>query len=108
MAAETAVRVSLDDLACLKGRVADIINERARLYDELEKLSWLKPYPSRANFIYCEVLEGSAETVYQDLQKKGILVRYFDNPLLKNGIRISVGKPEHTDALVKALRAIGD
>jgi histidinol-phosphate/aromatic aminotransferase/cobyric acid decarboxylase-like protein len=33
-------------------------------------------------------------------------VRYFDTPLLRNSIRISVGKPEHTDALIRALRDI--
>jgi histidinol-phosphate/aromatic aminotransferase/cobyric acid decarboxylase-like protein len=40
------------------------------------------------------------------LQRKGILVRYFDNPLLKNSIRISAGKPEHTDVLLKALHEL--
>ena len=69
-------------------------------------MSWLKPFLLRANFIYCQVLKGSASELYQKLQRKGILVRYFDNPLLKNGIRISVGKPEHTDALIKALREL--
>lgn len=108
VAAEMAVRVSLNDLDYLKGKVMDIVNERARLYNELGKVSWLKLYPSRANFIYCEVLKGNAEVVYKDLQKKGILIRYFDNPLLKSGIRISVGKPEHTDTLIKALRSIGN
>jgi histidinol-phosphate aminotransferase len=106
VAAEVAVRVSLADLDYLLGRVKDIVNERERLYGELEKISWLKPYPSQANFIYCEVLKGNAKTLYQNLQRKGILVRYFDNPLLKNSIRISVGTPEHTDALTKALREL--
>jgi len=106
VAAEAAVRASLADLDYLQGRIRDIVTERARLYGELEKLSWLKPYPSQANFIYCEVLKGGAEALYKKLQKKGILVRYFDNPLLKNSIRVSVGKPEHTDALLKALREL--
>jgi len=30
-------------------------------------------------------------------------VRYFDTPLLRNMLRISIGKPEHTDALIEAL-----
>jgi histidinol-phosphate aminotransferase len=106
VAAEIAVRESLADLAYLQGRVKDIINERGRLYGELKKFSWLKPYPSQANFIYCELLRGSAGELYRQLQRKGILVRYFDNPLLANGIRISVGKPEHTDALIAALREL--
>jgi histidinol-phosphate aminotransferase len=38
---------------------------------------------------------------------KGILVRYFDQPRIQDCIRFSVGKPEHTDALIKTLREIG-
>jgi histidinol-phosphate/aromatic aminotransferase/cobyric acid decarboxylase-like protein len=33
-------------------------------------------------------------------------VRYFSNPLLKNGVRISVGKPEYTEMLIKAIQEI--
>ena len=106
VAAEIAVRESLADIDYLQGRVQAIIKERARLFDELQKITWLKPYPSQANFIYCAVLKGSASELHQKLQKKGILVRYFDKPLLKNSIRVSVGKPEHTDALIKALREL--
>ena len=106
VAAEIAVKESLADLEFLQGRVKAIIEERARLFNELRKISWLKPYPSQANFIYCVVLKGSASDLHLKLQRKGVLVRYFNNPLLKNSIRISVGKPEHTDALTKALREL--
>jgi histidinol-phosphate aminotransferase len=107
IAAEIAVRESLADLEYLQGRVKAIIEERGRLFTGLSKITWLKPYPSRANFIYVAVLQGSAGLLHQSLQRKGILVRYFDKPLLQNSIRISVGKPEHTDAVVKALNELG-
>jgi histidinol-phosphate aminotransferase len=108
MAAEIAVRESLNDLIYLQDRVKSIIDERSRLFGELQKFNWLKPYPSQANFIYVAVLKGSAGDLHLELQRKGILVRYFDRPLLKNSIRISVGKPEHTDAIVKALSELSD
>jgi histidinol-phosphate aminotransferase len=106
MAGEIAVRESLADIDYLRGRVDAIIKERARLLAELQTISWLKVYPSQANFIYCAVLKGSAGELHQQLQKNGILVRYFNKPLLQNSIRVSVGKPEHTDVLVKTLRAL--
>jgi histidinol-phosphate aminotransferase len=106
VSAELAVKESLADIMFLQDRVKAIIKERSRLFDALHTLKSLKPYPSKANFIYCQVLKRSASELYQKLQRKGILVRYFDNPLLKNGIRISVGKPEHTDALIRALREL--
>jgi len=106
VAAEIAVRESLADLAYLQGKINAIIEERSRLFDELQKFNWLKPYPSRANFIYVAVLRGTAAALHLELQQKGILVRYFDRSLLKNSIRVSVGKPEHTDALVRALKEL--
>jgi len=108
VAAVVAVKESLKDIDYLLDRVKAIIAERERLLGELQKLKWLKPFPSRANFIFCSVLNGKAGELQQKLQSKGILVRYFDQPLLQNSIRISVGKPEHTDTLIKALQEIGE
>ncbi len=107
VAALVAVQESLKDIDYLMSRVKAIIAERGRLFGELEKLEWLKPFPSQANFILCSVLNGEAKELRQKLQDKGLLVRYFDEPLLRNFIRFSVGKPEHTDALIKALQEIG-
>ncbi len=107
VAALVAVQESLKDIDYLQGRVKAIVAERERLFGELKRLKFLKPYPSQANFIFCSVLNGKASELQQKLQSKGILVRYFDKPLLRNSIRISVGKPEHTDALIKALQEIG-
>jgi histidinol-phosphate aminotransferase len=98
------VQESLKDLDYLLGRVKAIVAERERLFAELQKLKWLKPFPSRANFILCSVPNGKAKEIQQELQNRGILVRYFAQPLLRNYIRISVGKPEHTDALIECLR----
>jgi len=105
-AAMIAVRESFRDREHLMGTVRAMINERERMSAGLEKLGWLKPFPSRANFIYCAVLKGKAGELQQKLLRKGILVRYFDLPFLQNSVRISVGKPEHTDALIKRLREL--
>lgn len=107
VAALVAVEESLKDTDYLMASVDKIIAERKRLYAALKRITWLKPYPSQANFILCDVLEGDAKTLHARLQAKGILVRYFDQPRIKNCIRVSVGRPEHTDALIKALREIG-
>jgi len=106
VAALVAVEESLKDIDYLMSTVRAIIAERGRLFAELGKLGWLKPFPSLANFILCSVLSGQATELRQRLQDKGILVRYFDQPILRNFIRISVGKPEHTDALIKALKEV--
>ncbi len=107
VAALIAVQESLKDIDYLLEKVKAIVNERERLFVELQKLEWLRPFPSRANFIFCSVLNGKARELKQKLQDKGILVRYFDEPMLRDCIRISAGKPEHTDALIKTLQEIG-
>jgi len=106
LAAQVAVRESLQDRAYLLGTVQKIIAERDRLFGELSRLRFLKTFPSRANFILCAVLRGNAREIRDTLQEKGILIRYYDTPLLQNYIRISAGKPEHTDMIMRALREI--
>jgi histidinol-phosphate aminotransferase len=80
-----------------------IIAERQRLYEGLQRIHWLKPYPSQANFILCKVEGKDARQVKIQLEKAGILVRYFNKPGLLDHIRISVGKPEHSDAILARL-----
>jgi histidinol-phosphate aminotransferase len=106
VAALVAVEESLKDIDHLTGTVRKIIGERERLLRELQTIQWLKVYPTQANFILCRVLKGNARDLKQRLQDKGVLVRYFDQPPLHDCVRISVGKPEHTDALMKALGQI--
>jgi len=103
IAAQIAVKESLADIDYLQDRVRVLIAERKRLYDELKAQGVLDPLPSQANFILCRVTDGNALEIKQGLEKEGIFVRHFNNSLLRNMLRISVGKPEHTDALIAAL-----
>ena len=59
---------------------------------------------SQANFILCRVLGRDARDLKLALERSGILVRHYGKRGLENRIRISVGRPEHTDALIGALR----
>jgi histidinol-phosphate aminotransferase len=103
IAAMIAVRESLADKAYLLEKVNAIVAERKRLSDELKKQGLLSPLPSQANFILCKVVRGDARRIKAWLDKRGIFVRYFATPQLENMLRVSVGKPEHTDALIEAL-----
>jgi len=108
VAALVAVRESLKDIDYLMGRVKRLISERERLFSWLKELKWLKPYPSQANFILCSLLKGGAKELQQKLEERGILVRYFDQPLLRDSIRISVGRPEENDILMETLKELGE
>jgi len=106
IAAQVALLASLADIDYLRGTVDKILSERERLFEKLSALDWLKPFPTQSNFILCEVTKGNAKTIHDMLQKRGIFIRYFDSQRLRNSLRISVGKPEHTDALITALKDI--
>jgi histidinol-phosphate aminotransferase len=67
---------------------------------------YLEPWPSEANFILCRVTHGSARDLRDRLRQRGIFLRYFGRPGLEDCIRISVGRPEHTDALLAALAEV--
>jgi histidinol-phosphate aminotransferase len=105
-AAQAAVLVSLADIEYLRANVARIVRERERLFGKLRELAWLKPHPSSGNFILCSLPRGKANEIWQQLRRKGVFVRYFGTSGLKDCLRISVGRPEDTDALVKALEEV--
>jgi len=104
VAASTAAIVSLQHAEELRRTGELILAERRRLFEKLQGIPWLKPYPSQANFILCRVEGIQAAGLKQKLAQEGILLRYFNKPGLQNCLRISVGKPEHTDALIEALQ----
>jgi histidinol-phosphate aminotransferase len=52
------------------------------------------------------VVGRDAKALKLALEQEGILVRYFNKPALTDSIRVSVGRPEHTDALVAALKRV--
>jgi len=109
VAGTVAALAALTDRQWLADAVHRMVAERTRLSAALQAFEWLTPLPSHANFVLCRVGGGrAARTVKEGLEQQGVLVRYFNREGLRDCIRISVGRPEHTDALVRALqRAAG-
>ena len=106
VAAQAAVLASLEDVDYLRANVERIVAERERLYTRLQEIEYLRPYPSRSNFLLCRVVGREANKLKQALEREGILVRYYRQPGLRHCIRISVGKPEQNEALLAALREL--
>jgi len=107
VAAGVALIASLEDRELLMERVRAIVAERDRMAGLLAGIAWLTPYPSEANFVLCRVAGRGARAVEDDLATRGIFVRHFDTPALRNHLRITAGLSEHTDRLLEALREIG-
>ncbi len=137
VAAEVAMLASLEDRERLMERVRTIVQERERLSRGLGALEFVEVYPSQANFVLARLKPGlrggeegldarggedgpdarggeerpdapvRARAVYDQLARRGIFVRYFDTPRLRDCLRISVGLPDHTDRLLEALQELG-
>jgi histidinol-phosphate aminotransferase len=106
VAASAAALAALEDTQGLRENVARLVAERERLAMLLAGIPYLRPYPSRANFILCRVFGRDARALKLALEVRGILIRYFNKPGLTDCIRVSVGRPEQTTALIAALEAL--
>nr|XP_010940036.1 histidinol-phosphate aminotransferase, chloroplastic [Elaeis guineensis] len=107
VAAEVAACAALQNPGYLERVKNSLVQERQRLYNLLEGVSFLKPYPSYSNFILCEVTSGKdAKKLKEDLAQMGVMIRHYNNKELKGYVRVSVGKPEHTDALMERLNLL--
>ena len=105
-AGEAALLASLADSTYLIRNVDKIVAERERLFKMLDTIPNIKPWPSRGNYILCSFKVGKAEEIFSKFVRRGIFLRRFSHDRLQDCIRISVGKPSQTDALVAALNEI--
>lgn len=106
VAGDIMARATLADADYFQYIIDTIVSERGRLFEALQTIDYLEPLPSEGNYILCRVLDRPAGALKQALDRKGILVRHYNKPGLEDYVRISVGKPEHTDALVAAFKEL--
>lgn len=80
-----------------------IIGDREYLISELRKRGFTIP-ASRGNFVFAR--RHDAQQLYERLKARRILVRYFRNPELADGLRISIGTRKDLDALLAGIDAL--
>ena len=72
--------------------------------EELPKLGATLP-PSHTNFVFADFPRPGVE-LYEQLLRKGVIVRPFAGQGFPNSLRISVGTPAENERCVKALKEI--
>ena len=94
-------------LVVARERVGLIRRERQRMSEALLAVpDVLQVYPSDANFILVRVRDQAA--FFDAARKASVLVRRFEGqPELNACIRISIGRPEDNDHLLKAVAGAG-
>ena len=105
-ATEAAVIASFEDADYLNCNARKIVSERERMIALLSDIEGLEPLPSGGNYVLCKLATGRATPVFHDLATRGIFLRNFSSPRLKDCFRISVGRPNETDIVITALKEL--
>lgn len=85
-----------------------ICKDREMLFQQLSEIESLTVYPSRANFILFRAPSGQANDIFAGLKEKGVLIKNLDaaGGLLKDCLRVTVGKAEENRAFIEVLSDI--
>ncbi len=96
---------ALQDLPWMTRNAGRIQRSRRALSAGLKRLGY-EVYPSQANFVLARKKGQAIRNVYEELKRRGIFVRYFDLPGLRDCLRITVGTPAEIKILLKQIAEI--
>ena len=82
-----------------------IIATRDYTVSELKKLGF-EVLPSKANFIFAKSDKVSGLELYERLKEKGVLIRHFEKPRIKDYNRITIGSIEEMKTFISAVKEI--
>lgn len=82
-----------------------VIDTREATVNRLRQLRF-EVLPSKANFVFARHPHADGDFLYRQLKARGVLVRYFDTPRIRDFLRITIGTPEQMEVLLEALKRI--
>ena len=82
-----------------------VMATRARVTKALEDMAFTV-VPSLANFIFAKHARVPGKTIYEEMLKRFVLIRHFDNPAITDYNRISIGSDEQMDIFLERLAKI--
>jgi len=103
--AQVACVAALSDRDYFRECTRKIQETREWFSMELGKLDY-EVIPSKGNFVFASPQDRNGQRVYEGLFARHILVRHFTDPLLKHGLRISIGTREEMERTLAALQEI--
>jgi len=102
---QIAALATLEDLAYYRANFQKVIATREKLSRELTLLGF-RVFPSQTNFLLTRPPLFPAADWLQKLRERKLLVRWFDYPMVRDYLRITIGTAPEAEALLKAVRAI--
>ncbi|MFZ2948256.1 MAG: histidinol-phosphate transaminase, partial [Desulfuromonadaceae bacterium] len=104
--AQAACVAALLDQEYLKECCDKIRDTREWFSSELRSIDY-NVIPSQGNYVFATPPDRNGTRVYEGLFERKILVRLFSDPLLVNGLRISIGTRTEMEATLAAIKEIG-
>jgi histidinol-phosphate aminotransferase len=98
---------ALEDVAWMRRNVERVRRTRAVTEVRLRAMGFEVPRSS-ANFVMARIPAYDLAPLAAGLRERGILVRYFATPTLRDALRISIGTPREMALLFKAMRPLID
>ena len=100
-----AGKAAMEDEEYFQSCTAQVAENRAWSAEALEKLGFTV-LPSAANFLFATCPQMSGEALYRGLKERGILVRWFDAPRIRDYLRITIGTREEMETLAATLQTM--
>lgn len=85
-----------------------ICNDRSVVLKQLNELPGITAYKSSANFILFRTQKNQANTIFESLKNRGVLIKNLSpqGGLLADCLRVTIGKPEENLVFINALAEI--
>jgi histidinol-phosphate aminotransferase len=82
------------------------IMEDADMYFREMKKMGFKPFKTHANFILAKLPDAEFNLLSEELPKRGIIIKFFKEPVFENYIRISIGTREQNEFVIENMKEI--
>ncbi len=96
---------SLEQDAYNRANCRTVAENRAWAAQRLRELGFALT-DSKANFLFAKCAQIGGGELYRELKARGVLVRHFDKPRIRDYVRITVGTREQMEILVGTIESI--
>jgi histidinol-phosphate aminotransferase len=105
---QLSARFALQHIDVFDAQTRQICEDREVLFQQLRQINGAEVFPSQANFILFRVPGKASQDIFEQLKRRGILIKNLGNQpgLLKDCLRVTVGTRQENDQFLQELRDI--
>jgi histidinol-phosphate aminotransferase len=103
---QIAGEILLEKNEYIKDVVKKILDEKEKVFSELQKIPSIVPVLSFTNFILFKTKVVPGKDLFDEMYRRGVLLRFFNTSRLKNTLRVTIGKPDQNQIFLKTLKEV--